>query len=142
MNIDRKLIINGKRNTERGFSLIQLLIVVAIVSVVTSVAVLGITSARKSFRLSNSARQFAGYVERARADAVRRHSTASMQMLDTRSYSITMDFGGSGTPSTKAFSLENDVIFTTTLRTVTFDWRGRIPAEASIGFSNGSSTAN
>lgn len=89
---------------------------------------LGITRARETLRLSNSSRQFAAYVERTRADAVRRHDQASVQMLTPSTYSVTMDFEGGGSPSTQTFSLEDNVTFITSLQTISFDWRGRIPS--------------
>jgi len=127
---------------QSGFTLLQLLITLVIVSVVSSLAIMGITRVRAAMRLSNSTRQFAAYVEQARADAIRRHGQATVQMLTTSTYSVTMDFGGGGTVTTQTFSLESGVSFITTLQTITFDWRGRIPNEISVGFGNESGTAN
>ena len=126
---------------QSGFTLMQLVITLAVISVVSSLAVLGITRARGSLRLSNSSRQFAAYVERARADAVRRHDQASVQMLTPSTYSVTMDFEGGGSASTRTFSLEDNVSFITSLQTISFNWRGRIPSEISVGFGNETGTA-
>jgi hypothetical protein len=63
-------------------------------------------------------------------------------MLTTSTYSVTMDFGGGGNVTTQTFPLETNVTFITSLQTITFDWRGRIPSEISVGFSNESGTAN
>src|SRR6266576_885046 len=57
---------------QRGFSVPELIVILAIVSVVSAFAIMGITKARAAIRLQNSVRQFASYVERARADALRR----------------------------------------------------------------------
>lgn len=133
---------NSIRASQLGFSLPQLLIAVAIISVVSAIAVMGVTRARSSMRLSNATRQFASYVERARADAVRRHGQSSVQMLTTDTYSVTMDFGADGVVTTQTFVLENNVSFITELNTITFDWRGRVASEISVGFSNESGTAN
>ena len=132
----------SNRSNQFGFSLPQLLITLAVVSVVVAIAVMGVTRARASMRLSNSTRQFAAYIERARADAVRRHAEASVQMVTTGTYSVTMDFGSDGVVTTQTFALENNVTFITELKTITFDWRGRIPEEVSVGFSNEVGTAN
>jgi hypothetical protein len=121
---------------------VEVLITLAIIAVVSGAALMGISSARASVRLSNSARQFAINAEGARADAVRRHGQASVQMLDASTYSVTTDFGYTGTSTTQNFSLESGVTFITTLQTITFDWRGRVPAEVSVGFSNGHTTCN
>jgi type IV fimbrial biogenesis protein FimT len=130
------------RQNESGFTLVQLLVTLAVVAVVSSFAILGVTRARASMRLANSSRQFAAYVERARADAVRRHGVADVQMLTNSTYRVTMDFDGTGSLSTQTFSLEDNVEFITSLQTITFDWRGRIPEEISVGFANETGTAN
>jgi type II secretory pathway pseudopilin PulG len=130
------------RSNQLGFSLIQLLITLAVAAIVSTFAAMGITRARASMRLSNSTRQFAAYVERARADAVRRHGQASVQLLTTSSYSATMDFGAGGVVTTQTFPLETNVTFITELKTISFDWRGRIATEISVGFSNEAGTAN
>lgn len=128
------------RTRPNGFSLLQLLITVAVIAIVVSFGFIGIRSARASIRLSNSARQFAVNVERARADAVRRHDTSGIQQVDGTTYSITMDFG-LGIVTTQNFSLESGVAINLP-RTVIFDWRGRTPVETSVGFNNESGTAN
>jgi prepilin-type N-terminal cleavage/methylation domain-containing protein len=130
------------RRAQSGFTLVQLLITIAIASILSTFAFLGITSARSAIRLSNSTRQFGSYVERARADAIRRHGVATVQLLTDSSYSVTMDFGGDGSVTTQTFQLQNGVSFITTLETITFDWRGRLPSEISVGFGNESGTAN
>jgi Tfp pilus assembly protein FimT len=131
---------NGCKDA-RGFSVLQLLITIAIISVVTSLAFMGIVSARASLRLTNSARTFAAHVERARGDAVKRHATTSIQQVDGTTYSITMDFDGSGTITTRNFSTESGVVINMP-RTVVFDWRGRTPIETSVGFTNSSGSSN
>ena len=129
-------------NDHRGFSTIQLIITLLIMAIITSFAVMGIVRARASLRLSNSAREFAAHVERARADAVRRHNTAVVQTLNTTTYSVTMDFDNTGTVATRNFTLSEGVTFITGIKSITFDWRGRIPQEQSFGFSNGSNTVS
>jgi len=51
-----------------------MVITVAIIAIVTTFGFLGVTKARAEFRLQSSARLFATYVEKARADAIRRHA--------------------------------------------------------------------
>src|SRR5262245_50467377 len=105
-----------RNKKEFGFTLFQLVVTIAVISVVSTFATLGIKRARAAMRLSNSTRQFGSFVERARADAVRRHSSATVQMTSTSSYSVTMDFGGGGTATTQTYTLDNDVTFITTLQ--------------------------
>src|SRR2546428_6124430 len=92
-----KLPTRSRRFDQRGFSLLQLLVVVAVVAVISGVAVLNIASARAHFRRSYSPRQFASYVERARCDPVRRHDSTTIQQIDATTYAVTMDFNSSGT---------------------------------------------
>jgi len=124
------------RNAD-GFSMIQLLITIAVAMIITGFAIVGITRARDHVRLMNSAREFAGYVERARADAVRRHNTATVQTISETSFRVIMDFDGNGSidaSDIKTFGLQSGVRFTTGIKGVTFDWRGRITQEQSFGF--------
>ena len=128
-----------------GFSTLQLVITIAVMMIVTGFAVVGITRARDHVRLVNSARQFAAYVERSRADSVRRHAApanaATVSVLDNNTYAITLDWDGFGAVSTRNFDLEQGVRFTT-IKTIAFDWRGRIPNEESFGFDNGRNQVN
>lgn len=129
----------------RGFSTIQLIITIAVMTIVTSFAVVSISRARDHVRLINSARQFAAYVERARADSVRRHAagadSATVSVVDNNTYAITMDWEGFGAVATRNFDLEPGVRFTT-IKAIAFDWRGRIPQEESFGFDNGTNQVN
>lgn len=116
---------------QQGFTIIQMVVTIAIVAIVSTFGVLGIKKARAEFRLQNSARVFASYIEKARADSVRRHaapgSEASVETFGaaTTSYAVTMDFG-TGTVETRTFQLEPGVDFYTNSLKVTFDWRGRL----------------
>jgi Tfp pilus assembly protein FimT len=118
---------------EGGFSLLQLMITVTVMVVIGTFAFMGITSARENMRLSGSARQFASYVEKARIDAVRRHTTSAnpskVEFVDTNTYRVTMDFDGSGTATSRTFSFEDGVtLFSQPTQAIAFDWRGRMSA--------------
>src|SRR5687767_14787372 len=114
---------------ENGFSLVQLVLVLAVAVMVSAFAVISIQGARRSLRLANSGRQFASYLEKARADSVRRHAQpgneASVQLLNETTYRVTMGFNGSSTLTSRDFSLESGVKFSSVLTTIRFDWRGR-----------------
>src|SRR5215204_4424017 len=84
---------------QSGFTITQMVITVTIIAIVSSFGVLGIRSARAEFKLQNSARLFASYVEKARVDAIRRHAPegeeSSIETFgpgDNR-YDVSMDFG-------------------------------------------------
>jgi Tfp pilus assembly protein FimT len=132
----------------RGFSTLQLVITVAVMTIVAGFAVVGITRARDHVRLINSARQFAAYVERARGDSIRRHAgtanQSTVEVADNNTYSVTMDWDGFGNLSTRNFDLEQAIVFTPGMvgKSVRFDWRGRIANEESFGFDNGRNQVN
>jgi hypothetical protein len=116
---------------QRGFTITQMVITITIIAIVSVAGVLGIRNARAEFRLQNNARLFATYVEKARADSIRRHAASgqesSIETLGpgTTTYAITMDFGA-GTVETRNFDLDSGLNFSTASKKVTFDWRGRI----------------
>jgi hypothetical protein len=123
---------NSKAATkQRGFTVTQMIVTLAIIAVVSSFGVLGIKTARAEFRLQSAARLFASYVEKVRADSIRRQATpgneSSVEIFGegTTNYSITMDFG-SGAVETRNFQLEPGIIFGTAAQKVAFDWRGRL----------------
>ena len=123
---------NSRTTTQqRGFTLTQMVITLAIIAVVSTGGVLGIRTARAEFRLQNSARLFATYIEKARADSIRRHATTGQESYietfgpGSTTYAVTMDYG-SGTIETRNFDLESGLSFATAAKRVTFDWRGRI----------------
>ncbi len=123
---------NSRTTTQqRGFTLTQMVITLAIIAIVSTGGVLGIRTARAEFRLQNSARLFATYIEKARADAIRRHAAVGQESSvetfgpGSTQYAITMDYG-SGVVETRTFELESGLSFVTAAKKVTFDWRGRI----------------
>jgi Tfp pilus assembly protein FimT len=129
MNID---CINARTkalNSELGFTLLQLLITVAVIAIVSGFALVGWARARDSIRLQNSVSTLTGYLEKARIDAVRRHDssgTVGVAFTSPTTYNVTLDFGGAGTASTRSFSLESGVqVIDLTLPSVIFNWRGR-----------------
>lgn len=116
---------------QKGFSMMQLLVTLAVVSIVSALAFLGIASAKQRIRLTNSSRMLASYVEKARVDSVRRHPMASdimagIEVLNGTSYRVKMDFDGDGTVETKDITLDEGVVFATDPIALVFDWRGRL----------------
>jgi hypothetical protein len=124
---------NRRKNpmAQSGFSMMQLLITVAVVGIVSGLAVFGIASARQRIRLTNSSRLLASYIEKARVDSVRRHPTDPNQMsgievLNTTTYRVKMDFDGDGAMETRDIKLDEGVVFATDPIALVFDWRGRL----------------
>lgn len=122
---------NSTARRQHGFTIMQMVITIAIIAVVSTFGVIGIRTARAEFRLHNSARLFASYIEKARADSVRRHaasgseSSVEISGAGATAYTITMDFG-TGTVETRTFQLDPGLEFSTDALKVTFDWRGRL----------------
>lgn len=110
---------------ERGFSILQLIIVVAIIGIVSTFALISFRRSKETIKLQNSIRLLASRLEKARIDAVRRHGTANLQFISPSSYNITMDFNNNGVPSTRNYAFDPGVrVMSADLPTVTFNWRG------------------
>jgi type II secretory pathway pseudopilin PulG len=117
--------------SDRGFSILQMVITLTIASVVSTFAVINFVNSRQSLRKENSVRQLAGYLEKARLDSIRRHAAnvnSGVTFTSPTTYDVTMDFG-SGTPTTRTFTFEGGVeVFSTPLPSLSFNWRGRTGA--------------
>lgn len=128
------------RQQERGFTMVQLVVTVAVVGIVSTMAVVGMNQARASKRLQDSAREFTSYLKRARTDATRRHATRapgvvgadpempSIQILNPMTYRVRMDFNGTGVVTQRDITLETGVSFQYDAipPAIVFNWRGRI----------------
>jgi len=134
MHINRKKAATNHPLNQGGFTLLQVIVVIALVAILSVFSAMGIVNARARMRLAASARTFAGFAEKARTDSVRRHAMttdrASLRLLTTTSYSVSLDFDGNGvlnTYDTKTFNLEPNVTWQPEYvgTTITFDWRGR-----------------
>src|SRR5947208_1153251 len=148
----------NKQNAHRGsrgaagFTLLQMVIVIAITATLSAIALLGVSSARANMRRINSARQFANYIEKARMDSVRRHADeapvdtrARVTLLNATTYQVVMDFDGDGsifnpdgTLETRTFPLEPGVVFAFSAfpTIIDFNWRGRTPGDLNVTFLN------
>ena len=116
-----------KRNGERGFGLPQLLIAFAIIGAISVIALVNFKSARAALRVQNSVRQLASYMEKARIDAVRRHTDTTVTFTSPTTYKVNMDFNNTGSAVERTFTFESgvQVANNTELPTVRFNWRGR-----------------
>jgi prepilin-type N-terminal cleavage/methylation domain-containing protein len=121
-------------NSSRGFSLLELLIVVAMVGILVGFALIQIVRANQQMKRANAAQQFASYLEKARLDSLRRHPTATAQMaqvsiLNAGFYSVTIDSSGDGAldaPQVISLPVNSDFEFNGPFpRTIYFNWRGR-----------------
>ena len=126
----RKNKVNSNKRTDGGFSVVEVLVTAVILTVISSVGVMGITRARASVRIAGAAREFGAYIEKARIQSIRTHADdaderASIAINDDKtSYTVTVDLNGDGTLETKTVTLPNGIAFDS-VETIAFDWRGR-----------------
>jgi prepilin-type N-terminal cleavage/methylation domain-containing protein len=125
----------------QGFSLPEMLIVVLILAIVTTLSLMGITQAQTSFQLSNSAENLKTYLEKAFSDAKRRNAKgdvrAKVQVTSATTYQVTVDFNGDGVPETRTVSLPGKVSFVynpLSPPVATIDWQGNV-AEGNVVFN-------
>ena len=119
-----------KAGWQKGFTLLQMLIVVLVIAVIGGMAAYGITQARQRIRLSNSARLLASYLEKARVDSIRRHATATGEMASVTftsatSYQVRYDMDGNGTLDTRDVNIDSPIVIVGSPVVTRFDWRGR-----------------
>jgi len=137
-------------NLQSGVSLVELIIVLSIIAIVTTIAMtqFGRTDAR--FQRQNMARELKVYLERARYDSVKRRAAlavdqAKVEITDAKTFRVTTDANLNGTidaNDTRVYSFagRSDVtivgmIFPVTVR---FDHRG----QADIVNGNNASLTN
>ncbi len=119
----------------RGFSVIEMLIIVAIIGIISAFAFMQIAKAQRAMYLPNAAREFTSHVEKARSDSIRRHATivadmARVAITASNTYTVTMDMNGDGTAETRTITISQPgVSFNTSGMilpvTIRFNWRGR-----------------
>ncbi|HEX8491626.1 MAG TPA: prepilin-type N-terminal cleavage/methylation domain-containing protein [Pyrinomonadaceae bacterium] len=122
-------------NDESGASIIEILIVLAIIGVASTWAFMRIVEAQQATRLASATQELTAYLDKARQDSIRRHATAVNRMArvsitSATSYSVTLDADGDGQlDAPRVFNFQpgsitfNVAAFPTTIM---FNWRGRI----------------
>lgn len=123
----------NRLRAESGFTLLQLMVTVAVMVIIGAFAFMSITTARENMKLSGSARTFASYVEKTRIDAVRRHTSSAapskIEFINSTTYRVTMDFDGTGTATSRDFVFQDGVsMLSEATQPIAFDWRGRMTA--------------
>src|SRR3954451_15328616 len=149
MNFPKK---KRKLSDAAGFSLIEALIVMALIGIVTTFALVSFRKSNRSFSVAGASRTLSTYFEKARIDAIRRHGIASIVLNSTSSYTVNVDFDGTGTPTTRTFSLPQGTTLSyklppatasidpsTTPITITYNWRGQASNTVAITLADSTS---
>jgi Tfp pilus assembly protein FimT len=147
-----------KLSSTAGVSVLELLIVMAMIAVISGFAFMQIARARQLMVRANAAQQLAAYLEKARIDSVRRRpkdttEMAQVSIVNANFYSVTIDSDGNGTlnaPQVIRLPADTDLQFNGSFpRTIYFNWRGRtvdasdnIVTPAPITISSASSPAD
>lgn len=151
----------GRRaRAQAGFTMTEIAIALAVITIVTGFAVVRVASARDHMRLTNAARDFAAYTEKARLDSIRRHGDNDVATSPTaratvtfnaNSYQVFIDHDYDGTPTTRTFNFPEGVTIanvdttdeSNTVHanqplplTIRFDWHGRSVNGYRITFKN------
>ena len=121
------------RRGEQGFSMIQMVVTVAIIAIVISFGVMSITRAQKDMALAGTMRELTVYLEKGRIEAVRRHTTVNViNITSATQYTVTLDSNYDGTLSateTRTITLPSGMTFNTANltfpATISYDSRGR-----------------
>ena len=127
-----------KLSDATGFSVVELVVVVAAIGVVLAIAIISFQRATRNFNISGATGNLSAYLEKARMDSVRRHGGASVDINSATSYTANIDFDGTGSSTARTISLPAGTSLRYTLPpattsidpsstpvTINYDWRGR-----------------
>lgn len=125
----------------QGFSIPDVIIMILILAILTTLSLMGITKAQSSFHLSNGGETLKAYLEKAFSDAKRRHARGEtrtkIQVTGLSTYQVKIDFDGNGVLETQNLRLPGKVTFVydpATPPVATIDWRGNV-AEGNVVFN-------
>ncbi|HEV7681551.1 MAG TPA: prepilin-type N-terminal cleavage/methylation domain-containing protein [Pyrinomonadaceae bacterium] len=122
------------KNTQRGFSVTELLIVLAMISVIAGFAVVSIVRGNRSASSTSTAVEIAGFLQKARVDSMRRgakdlNQMAQVKIFNRRFYSIAIDGDGDGNldvPLVKSLPEQTGVEISGPFpKSYIFDWQGQ-----------------
>ncbi len=123
--------------SDHGFTVIELIVVLAVALIVMGVALPNMISWLPNYRLSSGARQVAGDLQLARMKAISQNTKYRLNfgVLPSTSYTFEKDDGGFATES-GPFSLPDGITVTVVSATSEFQARGTVDAASVITLQN------
>jgi len=126
--------LSSLKQAHRGFTVTELLIVLAMISVIVGFAVVSIVRGNRAAYSTSTAVEIAGYLQKARVDSMRRgaqdlNQMAQVKIFNHKFYSIAIDGDGDGNldvPLVKTLPEQSDVEISGPFpKTFIFDSQGR-----------------
>jgi len=128
-----------KKRSERGFTVMELMVVVGLMAIISAIAMPSFVSWLPSYRLSAGARQVAADLQLARMKAISQNTTYRLNILGGGTqYQLEKDAGF--TLESGPFTLPEGITASPTGPTAEFLSRGTASATDTITISNGSAT--
>jgi len=141
----------AKLSNSTGFSILELLIVVALIGTVSTIALINFQRSSRNFNVAGATRNLSTYLQKARVDSVRRHGGASININSASSYTVNIDFG-TGTATARTITLPAGTSLSYSLPpattsitpsdtpiTIEYDWRGHTANTVSLTLSDSTS---
>src|SRR5436190_17736241 len=101
----RPMQITKRLSDARGVSLVELLLVLLVIGIVSSVTIMNFRRPKRSITLTGATRILAAYSDKARIDSIRRHASASIDINSSSSYTVNIDANGTGTTTATTINL-------------------------------------
>jgi prepilin-type N-terminal cleavage/methylation domain-containing protein len=124
--------------SDHGFTVIELMVVLAVAVIVMGVALPNMMSWLPTYRLSAGARQLAGDLQLARMKAISQNTKYRLRFTTATSYEFEKESGGTFSTESGPFSLPDGITVTgtTPFTTSEFQARGTVNAGGVITLKN------